>query len=145
MIPALGRSPGEGVGNPLQYSCLECRREKKKKHKKHRAIMASSSVAPFCLCLQFFCRPANFFFILQLPAISHSCCCTLFPPISADGQILTSFKIIPEKDICKSLNHKIMYFSGVKSGVYSKKSKKTKKKSKKKYFQLDYFKKVEYN
>ena len=22
-IPALGRSPGEGNGNPLQYSCLE--------------------------------------------------------------------------------------------------------------------------
>ena len=23
MIPGLGRSPGEGSGNPLQYSCLE--------------------------------------------------------------------------------------------------------------------------
>ena len=23
MIPELGRSPGEGSGNPLQYSCLE--------------------------------------------------------------------------------------------------------------------------
>ena len=23
MIPGLGGSPGEGVGNPLQYSCLE--------------------------------------------------------------------------------------------------------------------------
>ena len=23
LIPGLGRSPGEGVGNPLQYSCLE--------------------------------------------------------------------------------------------------------------------------
>ena len=23
LIPALGRSPGEGHGNPLQYSCLE--------------------------------------------------------------------------------------------------------------------------
>ena len=23
MIPALGRSPGEGPGSPLQYSCLE--------------------------------------------------------------------------------------------------------------------------
>ena len=22
-IPVLGRSPGEGSGNPLQYSCLE--------------------------------------------------------------------------------------------------------------------------
>ena len=22
-VPALGRSPGEGNGNPLQYSCLE--------------------------------------------------------------------------------------------------------------------------
>ena len=22
-IPGLGRSPGEGKGNPLQYSCLE--------------------------------------------------------------------------------------------------------------------------
>ena len=22
-IPGLGRSPGEGFGNPLQYSCLE--------------------------------------------------------------------------------------------------------------------------
>ena len=22
-IPGLGRSPGEGLGNPLQYSCLE--------------------------------------------------------------------------------------------------------------------------
>ena len=21
-LPALGRSPGEGIGNPLQYSCL---------------------------------------------------------------------------------------------------------------------------
>ena len=24
-IPGSGRSPGEGNGNPLQYSCLECR------------------------------------------------------------------------------------------------------------------------
>ena len=23
LIPGLGRSPGEGNGNPLQYSCLE--------------------------------------------------------------------------------------------------------------------------
>ena len=23
LIPELGRSPGEGNGNPLQYSCLE--------------------------------------------------------------------------------------------------------------------------
>ena len=23
LIPELGRSPGEGLGNPLQYSCLE--------------------------------------------------------------------------------------------------------------------------
>ena len=23
LIPGLGRSPGEGCGNPLQYSCLE--------------------------------------------------------------------------------------------------------------------------
>ena len=22
-IPGLGRSPGEGIGNPLQYSCLK--------------------------------------------------------------------------------------------------------------------------
>ena len=22
-IPGLGRSPGEGIGNPLQYTCLE--------------------------------------------------------------------------------------------------------------------------
>ena len=22
-IPGLGRSPGKGIGNPLQYSCLE--------------------------------------------------------------------------------------------------------------------------
>ena len=22
-VPGLGRSPGEGIGNPLQYSCLE--------------------------------------------------------------------------------------------------------------------------
>ena len=22
-VPGLGRSPGEGTGNPLQYSCLE--------------------------------------------------------------------------------------------------------------------------
>ena len=22
-LPGLGRSPGEGIGNPLQYSCLE--------------------------------------------------------------------------------------------------------------------------
>ena len=24
LIPGSGRSPGEGNGNPLQYSCLEC-------------------------------------------------------------------------------------------------------------------------
>ena len=23
LIPGSGRSPGEGIGNPLQYSCLE--------------------------------------------------------------------------------------------------------------------------
>ena len=23
LVPGLGRSPGEGNGNPLQYSCLE--------------------------------------------------------------------------------------------------------------------------
>ena len=27
-IPGLGRSPGEGNGNPLQYSCLEKSMEK---------------------------------------------------------------------------------------------------------------------
>ena len=27
LIPGLGRSPGEGNGNPLQYSCLENRRD----------------------------------------------------------------------------------------------------------------------
>ena len=25
LIPGLGKSPGEGNGNPLQYSCLESR------------------------------------------------------------------------------------------------------------------------
>ena len=28
LIPALGRSPGEGKGNPLQYSCLENPRDR---------------------------------------------------------------------------------------------------------------------
>ena len=28
LIPGLGRSPGEGNGNPLQYSCLENRMDK---------------------------------------------------------------------------------------------------------------------
>ena len=28
-IPGLGRSPGEGNGNPLQYSCLENPRDRK--------------------------------------------------------------------------------------------------------------------
>ena len=28
LIPGLGRSPGEGNGNPLQYSCLENSMEK---------------------------------------------------------------------------------------------------------------------
>ena len=28
LIPGLGRSPGEGNGNPLQYSCLEIPTEK---------------------------------------------------------------------------------------------------------------------
>ena len=27
-IPALGRSPGEGIGKPLQYSCLENSKDK---------------------------------------------------------------------------------------------------------------------
>ena len=27
-VPGLGRSPGEGNGNPLQYSCLENPRER---------------------------------------------------------------------------------------------------------------------
>ena len=27
-IPGLGRSPGEGIGNPLKYSCLENPMEK---------------------------------------------------------------------------------------------------------------------
>ena len=27
LVPGLGRSPGEGNGNPLQYSCLENRME----------------------------------------------------------------------------------------------------------------------
>ena len=29
LIPELGRSPGEGNGNPLQYSCLENPRDRK--------------------------------------------------------------------------------------------------------------------
>ena len=29
LIPGLGRSPGEGNGNPLQYSCLENRTDGK--------------------------------------------------------------------------------------------------------------------
>jgi len=28
LIPGLGKSPGEGNGNPLQYSCLENSRDK---------------------------------------------------------------------------------------------------------------------
>ena len=28
LIPGLGRSPGEGNGNPLQYSCLENRMDR---------------------------------------------------------------------------------------------------------------------
>ena len=28
LIPELGRSPGEGNGNPLQYSCLENLRDR---------------------------------------------------------------------------------------------------------------------
>ena len=28
LIPGLGRSPGEGNGNPLQYSCLESSMER---------------------------------------------------------------------------------------------------------------------
>ena len=28
LIPGLGRSPTEGLGNPLQYSCLETPRER---------------------------------------------------------------------------------------------------------------------
>ena len=28
LIPGLGRSPGEGNGNPLQYSCLENSRDR---------------------------------------------------------------------------------------------------------------------
>ena len=28
-IPGLGRSPGEGIGNPLQYSCLENLRDRR--------------------------------------------------------------------------------------------------------------------
>ena len=28
LIPGLGRSPGEGHGNPLQYSCLENSRDR---------------------------------------------------------------------------------------------------------------------
>ena len=28
LIPGLGRSPGEGNGNPLQYSCLENPRDR---------------------------------------------------------------------------------------------------------------------
>ena len=28
LIPRLGRSPGEGNGNPLQYSCLENSRDR---------------------------------------------------------------------------------------------------------------------
>ena len=28
-IPVLGRSPGEGNGNPLQYSCLENTRDRR--------------------------------------------------------------------------------------------------------------------
>ena len=29
LIPELGRSPGEGNGNPLQYSCLENPRDRR--------------------------------------------------------------------------------------------------------------------
>ena len=28
LIPGLGRSPGEGTGNPLQYSCLQDRMDR---------------------------------------------------------------------------------------------------------------------
>ena len=28
LIPGLGRSPGEGNGNPLQYSCLEISKDR---------------------------------------------------------------------------------------------------------------------
>ena len=33
LIPGLGRSPGEGNGNPLQYSCLENPMDRRAWHK----------------------------------------------------------------------------------------------------------------
>ena len=33
MIPGLGRSPGEGIGNTLQYSCLENSMDSMKRQK----------------------------------------------------------------------------------------------------------------
>ena len=52
-IPELGRSPGMGNGNPLQYSCLENSMDRRVVHRAAKSQMQLSTHALYNPMLQF--------------------------------------------------------------------------------------------
>ena len=76
LIPASGRSPGEGNGNPLQYSCLENPKEGgawwATVHgvaKSQTRLIDFTFTGPTCACMQLFLVPSSLFVLVFF-------CCT---------------------------------------------------------------------
>ena len=82
-IPGLGRSPGEGNGNPLQYSCLEYPMDRRAWWATvHRVAKSRTQLSYFTYYLLFHCKgpflkPAlNCFLILPIPSLQ-----SIFPSL----------------------------------------------------------------
>ena len=74
-IPGLGRSPGEGHGNPLQYSCLENPMDRGAWGATvHRVILAGKKIVLLhpdirCLTIIMFCLKFGLFSSLSVETI----------------------------------------------------------------------------
>ena len=81
-IPGLGRSPGEGNGNPLQYSCLENPMERGAwRATVHGVAKSRTQLSDFahhtqcrhlCLCCLYLCFIISLFLCLNLKQVSYS-------------------------------------------------------------------------
>ena len=69
LIPGLGRSPGEGNGNPLQYSCLENPMDKEAwRATVHRVTKSQTQLSKFTL-LHF--TSLTTWVLMPVPLLSH--------------------------------------------------------------------------
>ena len=75
LIPGSGRSPGEGNGNPLQYSCMENTMDRGAwEATVHGAAKSQTQLSNF-FSFRFVCfeRRGCFFFLLMIIYVKHLC------------------------------------------------------------------------